>query len=130
MAGVAAPASLPAGGLRLDAAVERLLLEPVDAATRVELERVRSAVQARDVAPEGLDPPSLVGEVFAYVMPRITDPGVLRLERRRSLLERVAARCAAAPEPDPATRGGLVALRRELRALATLRGNRDSLVEG
>ena len=125
MAGVAAP-----DGLRLDAAVEHLLLEPVDAATRIELERVRKAVQARGVAPEGLDPPSLVGEVFAYIMPRIADPGVLRLERRRTLLERMAARCAADSEPSPVTRGGLIALRRELQALAMLRGNRDSLVEG
>ena len=116
--------------VRLDAAVERLLLEPVDAATRAELERVRTAVQARDVAPEGLDPPSLVGEVFAYIMPRIADPSILRLERRRALLERVVARCAAEAEPDPVTRGGLVALRRELQGLAALRGNRDSLVEG
>ena len=125
MSGVAATA-----GLRLDAAVERVLLEPVDAATRAELERVRAAVQAREVSPEGLDPPSLVGEVFAYIMPRVADPGVLRLERRRLLLERLAARCAAEAESDPVTRGGLVALRGELHGLASLRGNLDSLIEG
>ena len=125
MSGVASPVDL-----RLDAAVETLLLEPVDSATRTELERVRTAAQARDVAPEGLDPPSLVGEVFTYIMPRIADPGVLRLERRRLLLERLAARCAAEAEPDPVTRGGLVALRGELHGLASLRGNLDSLIEG
>lgn len=125
MSGVTAPA-----GLRLDAAVERLLLEPVDPATRTELERVRGAMQARGVSADGLDPPSLVGEVFAYIMPRITDPGVLRLERRRALLERAAAFYAADPDPDPAVLGGLIALRHELQSLAMLRGNRDSLVEG
>ena len=125
MPGVTSPT-----GLRLDAAVERLLLEPVDPATRGALERVRAAVQAREVTPEGLDPPSLVGEVFAYIMPRIADPGVLRLERRRTLLERMAARCAGDADSNPAVRDGLAALRRELQALGTLRGNRDSLIEG
>ena len=124
MSGLNAPS-----GIRLDAAIERLLLEPIEPSARVELEHVRGAVQSR-LAPEGLDPPSLAGELFAYIMPRITDPGILRLERRRAVMERVAARCSAEPDPDPVVRGGLLALRRELQALASLRANRDRLVGG
>lgn len=121
MAGVDAPL-----GIRLDAAVDRALVGTADPANRAELERVRHAIAAREVAPEGLDPPSLAGALFAYLMPRLANPSVLRLERRRLLLDRIAARCA--DESDPVLLGSLLALRHELANLALLRGNRDSLI--
>ena len=40
-------------------------------------------------------PPSLVGEVFTFIMPRVSNPGVLRLERRHLLLDRLEARASA-----------------------------------
>lgn len=121
MAGVDAPSPV-----RLDAAVGRVLADPIDAANRAEMERVQGAIAAREVAAEGLDPPSLTGALFAYLMPRLANPSVLRLERRQLLLDRIAARCAG--DSDPVALGTLLALRHELANLALLRGNRDSLI--
>ncbi len=121
MAGIDAPL-----GIRLDAAVGRALAGTADPATRAELARVQHAIASREVAPEGLDPPSLTGAMFAYLMPRLANPSVLRLERRRLLLDRIAARCTG--ESDPVALGSLMALRHELGNLALLRGNRDSLI--
>lgn len=112
--------------IRLDAAINRALAGAVDPASRAELHRVQHAVALREVAAEGLDPPSLTGALFAYLMPRLANPSVLRLERRRLLLDRIAARCAG--DPDPVASGSLLALRHELANLALLRGNRDSLI--
>ncbi len=135
MSRVAAPPPV-----RLDVAVDRALVEPVDAATRAELTTLQAAMAGREVAPEGIDPPSLVGEVFTFIMPRLTHPGVLRLERRRLLLDRLEARASAhssgarspgaGREQDGLLAGGLMALRHELQNLALLRGRRDSLIEG
>ena len=121
MAGIDAPLSI-----RLDAAVDRALVSTVDPAHRAALERVQGAIASREVAAEGLDPPSLTGALFAYLMPRLASPSVLRLERRRVLLERTAARCADGA--DPVTLGTLLAVRHELANLALLCGNRDSLI--
>lgn len=121
MAGVDAPLST-----RLNVAVNRVLADPIDAANRAELQRVQDAIVSREVVAEGLDPPSLTGALFAYLMPRLANPSVLRLERRRLLLDRIAARCAG--DSDPVGLGTLLALRHELANLALLRGNRDSLI--
>lgn len=121
MAGVEAPLRI-----RLDAAVDRVLTDPIDPANRAEMERVQDAIAFREVAAEGLDPPSLTGALFTYLMPRLANPSVLRLERRRLLLDRIAARCTG--ESDPVALGSLLALRHELANLALLRGNRDSLI--
>ncbi len=115
--------------VRLDVAVGRALVEPIDAATRAELRSLQTAMQSKEVAPEGIDPPGLVGEVFTFIMPRLSNPGVLRLERRRLLLERLEAR-ANARSHNPLVPGGLMALRHELQNLTLLRQNRDSLIGG
>ncbi len=135
MSRVAAPPPV-----RLDVAVGRALIEPVDPATRAELKALQAAMADREVAPEGIDPPSLVGEVFTFIMPRLSNPGVLRLERRRLLLDRLEARASAHSsgshgpsargEADSLLAGGLMALRHELENLALLRRRRDSLIEG
>ena len=121
MAGVGA-----AGPVRLDTAVGRVLAEPVDPATAIEMARVQQAVASREVMLEGLDPPSLTGALFTYMMPRLANHSVLRLERRRLLLDRIAARCTG--DADPVVLGSLLALRHELANLALLRSNRDSLI--
>ena len=131
--------------VRLDVAVGRAMVQPVDPATRAELESLQAAMLGREVAPEGIDPPSLVGEVFTFIMPRVSNPGVLRLERRRLLLERLEARASARDQDggaaggdapgddapgDNLLAGGLMALRNELQNLVLLRRSRDSLIEG
>ena len=114
--------------MRLDAAVERALIEPVDPATRIELEKLQSVMREQEVTPEGIDPPSLVGEIFTYVMPRLSNPGVLRLERRRLLLERLEARAGARDPGVPLVPGAGTALRHELQNLTLLQRSRDSLI--
>lgn len=89
-------------------------------------ERLQAAIASREVAADGLDPPSLTGALFAYLMPRLASPSVLRLERRRLLLDRIAARCCG--DGDIVALGSVRALRDELAKLALLRGNRDSLI--
>ena len=116
--------------VRLDAAVARTLLEPVDAATHAELKASQAVIQSKAAEAEAIDPPNLVGEVFAYIMPSLTNPGVLRLERRRLLLDRLEARANARGRDDALAAGGLMALRHELANLTLLRRNRDSLIEG
>ncbi len=116
----------PFSDVRLDVAVNRVLVGTADPASRVELERLRGAMASREVVAEGLDPPSLTGALFAYLMPRLASPSVLRLERRRLLLDRIAARCR--DDSDVVALGSLQALRDEIANLALLRGNRDSLI--
>ena len=116
--------------IRLDVAVARTLLEPVDAANRAELKASQAVMQSKGVVPEPIDPPSLVSEVFATIIPSLTNPGVLRLERRRLLLDRLEARVSARSHDDALAAGGLMALRHELASLMLLRRNRDSLIEG
>lgn len=118
MAGVPSPLAL-----RLDEAVGELLAAPIARVDRVELEVLQAVLAPPPAAPRaGLDPPSLSRALLDYLMPRLTDPGVLRLERRRELLGALAA------GGDPVSRHEV--LRQELRGLALLRGNRDSLIEG
>ena len=124
------PSNPSDGPVRLDVAVGRALVEPVDAATRAELGPLQAMIRSRDVAPEGLDPPSLVGEVFTFIMPHLSNPGVLRFERRRLLLERLEARASAGSNGSPLVPGALIALRHELANLRLLQQNRDSLVGG
>ncbi len=116
------PASSGVPSLRLDAAARELLARSIDNVTRVELELFEDALETMGVKAEGLDPTSLTASVFAFIMPRLNDPGVLRLDRRRALLQRLLA--------DRGLRGGAAALRRELRGIDQLRRSRDSLVEG
>ena len=116
----------PSSGVRLDVAAARALAAVPDPANRVALERLQAAIASREVAAEGLDPPSLTGALFAYLMPRLASPSVLRLERRRLLLDRIAARCGG--NGDVVALDGVRALRDELANLALLRGNRDSLI--
>ena len=116
--------------VRLDVAVDRALVEPIDAATRAELQSLQAVLQGKKVDPEGIDPPSLVSEVFTFIMPRLSNPGVLRLERRRLRLERLEARANAHSHDNPLVSGGLMALRHELQNLTLLRQNRDSLIGG
>lgn len=128
------PPSVTSGAkpLRLDAALTELLTQPLEPVARAELETFRDALAARLDPREMLDPPGLSGEVFAAILPSLPDPGVLRLERRRRLLHGIAARLEAAeggPEASSAARGGTLAVRRELRAMALLHHNRDSLIE-
>lgn len=116
--------------IRLDVAVGQVLVEPVDPATRAELKSLQAVMLSKEIAPEGIDPPNLVSKVFTFIMPRLSNPGVLRLERRRLLLDRLEARASARGQGNALTSGGLVALRHELQNLALLQRNRDSLIEG
>ena len=112
--------------VRLDTAVDRVLAGPVDNADRAELERMQDVLASREVVAEGLDPPSLTGALFAFLMPRLINPSVLRLARRQLLLGRIAARCA--DESDPVVLGSLLALRHELANLSLLRSGHDGLI--
>ena len=116
--------------VKLDVAVARTLLEPVDAATRADLQASQALMRGKNLDAETIDPTGLVGEVFTLIMPSLTNPGVLRLERRRLLLDRLEARASARSHDDPLAAGMLMALRHELANLMLLRRNRDSLIEG
>ena len=113
----------PGASQRLDAAARDLMSRPLDPVTRVELESFQEVLSALGVQPEGLDPPSLTAAVLAFVMPRLSDPGVLKLDRRRSLLNRILSSNAA-------QRAGSLALMHEVRSIDTLRHNTNSLVGG
>ncbi len=119
----------PEPSVRLDVAVDRAMVEPASAATRAELAGLRAAIDSRDVLAEGIDPPSLVGEVFAYIIPRLSNPAVLRFERRRLVLERLEAAASARADGAPVVPGALLALRHELGHLRLLQQHRDSLIE-
>ena len=117
--------------VRLDVAVERLLIEPVDRVTRSDLRGLQAHIRKGGrTGQEGLDPPSLADVVLDAVMPRLSHPDVLRLDRRQKALERLEARAAADDNNDPALMGGLVMLRHELQNLSLLRRHRDRLIEG
>lgn len=121
---------IPNNSLRLDAAVSKVLVEPVSAPERVELQGLQATFRGNGVTEEGLDPPSLVGAVFGALMPRVTYPGVLRLERRLKILERLEARAATGGSDDPVLAGSLRTLRHELQNLSLLHRHRDRLIEG
>ena len=108
---------------RLDAAARDLMTQPLDSVTRLELEKFQDVLSALGVQPEGLDPPSLTAAVLAFIMPRLSDPGVLKLDRRRSVLNRILG-------SNTAARAGSLALMHELRSIDTLRHNTNSLVGG
>ena len=116
--------------VRLDVAIDRLLVEPVDHVTRGELQGLQTHIRRDVQTNEQLDPPNLIGLVFGAIMPRISHPDVLRLDRRQKVLERMEARAAAGSKGDPLLAGGLVILRHELQNLALLRRHRDRLIEG
>ena len=115
--------------LRLDAAVDRLLVEPVDPVTRSELQGLQAHLR-RTPDEAALDPPGLVAAVMSAIMPRISHPAVLRLDRRQKVLERLEARAAAGGQTDPLLAGALVTLRHELQNLSLLRRHRDRLIGG
>ncbi len=116
------PTAAPAA-MRLDAATRSLVAQPLDRATRIELEQFNDILDALGIKPDGLDPPSLAAAVLTFVMPRLSDPGILRLDRRRAILNRIL-------DAERGTRPGQLAVRHELRNIEMLRRNRDSLVEG
>jgi len=117
---VSGSSSVPS--LRLDAAARELLARRIDTATQVELASFADAMDAMGLRSGGLDPASLTAAVFAFIMPRLSNPAVLRLDRRRALIQRMLA--------DGNLKGGAAALRQELRGIDQLRGSRDSLVGG
>lgn len=117
--------------IRLDVAVDRLLaVEPTNLVVRAELRSFPIQLRRGVGGEELLDPPSLVDAVFSAIMPRITHPGVLRLDRRQKVLERLEAHAAAGAKDDPVLAGSLRTMRQELRNLSLLRRHRDRLIEG
>lgn len=119
-------------GIPLDAAIERALTAPsVDAVTRVNLTEIQGALSSgRGGVPVGADgPDTLRDALMTFVMPRLRHPEVLHAERHRSLLERLADGLASRHD-DNVVREGTLEVHRELRRLALLRQQRNSLVEG
>lgn len=112
----------------LDVVVRQAMTQKVDPVTRAGLVELETVIRNADLAQDGIDPPSLVGMVFAAIMPRLTNPGVLDAGRRRRLLERIEARAAAQAPGDAVVPGGILALRQELENLRMLRQNQDSLI--
>lgn len=112
----------------LDVVVRQAMTRKVDPVTRAGLVEFETAIRGTELTQEGIDPPSLVGMVFAVIMPRLTNPGVLNAERRTRLLERIEARASAQAPGDAVVPGAALALRQELENLRTLRQNQDSLI--
>lgn len=118
-------------GVRLDAAIERALNAPsVDGVTRVQLTEMQGALSdgRGTSAHGGGGPENLTDALMTFVMPRLRHPEVLNAERHRALLERLAESLSGGG--DNVVTEGAFTVRRELKRLALLRQNRNSLVEG
>gem|GEM_PF-4254310 len=116
--------------LRLDKAIESMLVDAPDTVTAVEMRGFQNAISERDAREEGIDPPGIVGALFAHIMPRISNPSILQMERRQALLRRLEAATAMRGDGAPVVPGGLDSLRMELRNIELLRQQRDSLIGG
>lgn len=122
----------PAEEVPFDEAVEAMLAAGgIDAVTRVQLSRARHAIAEAGGpgAVSGFDGPNLSHALFRFVMPRLRHPAVLRADRHRSLLERLADGLAGVPD-DGIAEAGARAIHRELHRLAIVRTARNALVEG
>jgi hypothetical protein len=123
--------SLPPG-VRLDAAIERTLASPnVDGVTRRHLDEAQSIISKaeRPGATSGFAGRNLVDALMTFVMPTLANPHVLHAERHRALLEQLQSDLAGSAD-DRLVREGVLIVRRELKRLAQLRKNSNSLVEG
>jgi hypothetical protein len=123
--------SLPPG-VRLDAAIERTLASPnVDGVTRRHLDEAQSIISKpeRPGATSGFSGRNLVDALMTFVMPTLGNPHVLHAERHRALLEQLQSDLAGSAD-DRLVREGVLIVRRELKRLAQLRKNSNSLVEG
>lgn len=116
--------------LRLDKAIERNIADAPDAPTAVEMQGFQAVISGRDVRPEGIDPPGVIGALFTHIMPRISNPSILQLDRRQTLLQRLEARAVSRGDSAPVVPGGLESVRLELRNIEQLRRQRDSLIGG
>ncbi len=124
-------------GMRLDVAIERTLAASgVDRVTEVHLTALRGTLvrSRRDARDSGFGAPSLRDVLLSFAMPRLQHPEVLQAGQHQALLERLSARLLETPA-DEGEGGAVVALgalavRRELRRLALLRQNQNSLIEG
>ncbi|MDQ8726892.1 hypothetical protein [Bradyrhizobium sp. LHD-71] len=123
--------SLPPG-VRLDAAIERTLAAPnLDGITRRHLDEAQTVIariDRRDTA-SGFAGRNLVDALMTFVMPTLQNPHVLQAERHRTLLEQLQSDLTGGGD-DPLVREGVLIVRRELKRLAQLRQNCNSLVEG
>lgn len=118
--------------LPLDLAIEAVLAaDNVDAVTRVNLNEMRASIAEVDprVMLASLYGRNLAQGLLSFVMPRLRHPEVLRAENHDALLERLANTFSASTE-DSVVREGVFVLQQELRRLALLRQNRNSLIEG
>jgi hypothetical protein len=117
--------------LPLDLAIEAVLAsQDVDALTRVSLSEMRASIAETDPRAmlASLYGRNLAQGLLSFVMPRLRHPEVLRAENHDTLLEGLANSFASAPE-DSVVREGVLVLQQELRRLALLRQNRNSLIE-
>jgi hypothetical protein len=123
--------SLPPG-VRLDAAIERTLASPdIDGVTRRHLDQAQSIISEvdRPGGVSGFAGRNLVDALMTFVMPTLRNPHVLHAERHRALLEQLQSDLAGGAD-DRLVREGVLIVRRELKRLAQLRKNSNSLVEG
>jgi hypothetical protein len=126
---------LRANPVRLDAALEALAASGPEAEAAPQVERFDLVLKARDRLRDDLRPPSLVDEVFDFIMPRIGDPLILRNSRYVSLLQDLADAFGddghgdADDSTDEIGRAAGQLLREELRKHRVLRQQLNSLIE-
>ncbi|AOX16641.1 hypothetical protein [Kozakia baliensis] len=120
----------PSDPVRLDRAVQEVSSGTHDPVTKAQFDTLQGAMAACDVAPEGIDPPSMIGALFTHLMPHIRNPSVLLPEQRRTILKRLEARATARGDSAPIVPGGVDSLRHELENLEEFMRNRNGLIGG
>ena len=122
---------LSTDGVRLDHAIERLVVEAPSAVERAQAKRfeVVHRGQRKREGP-GLSAESLADQLFEFTMPRLADPRILQAGRYLPLLEELVAKLSEEAEgEDRDLRYAALVLRSELRRHQLLRSYVNALIE-
>ncbi len=115
----------------LDHALERIAGSAVAAASRPQLTRFQAVRRRRDGDDLASPAASLVDEMFDFLMPQLSQPGLFQGSRYLSVLEELAGLLDEPSEAtDEADRWAALVLRHELRKHRLLWQYRNSLVDG
>ena len=122
---------LKAEPVRLDHAIERLIVDAPSPVERAQAERFEVIHRGRRKQ-DGLGPAAegLVDRLFEFTMPRLSDPRIMQAGRYLPLLEELAEKLAEEAEgEDRNLRYAALVLRSELRRHQLLRSYVNALIE-
>ncbi|MBF0888615.1 MULTISPECIES: hypothetical protein [Gluconobacter] len=118
------------GTVRLDRALQDLSLQHDDSLLNAEVAALRQTLAPENALSETIDPPTVIGAVYAHIMPHLRNPAVLLPSRRQELLRRLEEQASSRSSSAPVVPGGLETLRHELAALEQLLKASNSLIGG